>query len=154
MLCHKERKVCIIRLFCRILITVAIYRYDSISILSNHGTPWVHAESSHLVSILLRSVYYLALIELIRQMGEQYRWKFHANAQIHTVGLGGDLKICTYSLHPFTSASSNGYDTFVTSKCTLLAAYTICSIVHLFHRLYRSVKIEIHLVLKICIQIL
>ena len=111
MLCHKERKVCIIRLFCRILITVAIYRYDSISIL-------------------------------------------YSDSYIYSVRFCRHIKILAHCLHPFTSASANGYDTFVTSKCTILAAYTICSIVQLFHSLYRCVKIKLYLVLKICIQIL
>ena len=154
MLCHKERKVCIIRLFCRILITMTIYRYDSICILSNHGAPWIHAEGSHLVSILLRSVYYLALIKLIRQMCKYGCRKLYSDSYIYSVRFCRHIKVFAHSLHPFTSASSNGYDTFVTSKCTLLAAYTICSIVQLFHSLYRCVKIKLYLVLKICIQIL
>ena len=98
MLCHKERKVCIIRLFCRILITAAIYRYDSISILSNHGTPWVHAESSHLVSILLRSVYYLALIELIRQMCKYSCRKLYSDSYIYSVRFCRHIKILAHCL--------------------------------------------------------
>ena len=80
--------------------------------------------------------------------------KLYSDSYIYSVRFCRHIKVLAHCLHPLTSASSHGYDTFVTEKYTFLAAYTICSILHLFHRLYRSVKIEIHLVLKICIQIL
>ena len=126
---------------------MAIYSHDAVGVFIYHDAARVHAEGTHVILKLLSTVYDLALVKLIRQMGEQYRWKFHANAQIHTVGLGRDLKLLTDMLHPFASASSYGNNTFLTVIGGLTHPYPVDSVLKALNMGNRGFKVEIHLIL-------
>ncbi len=65
MLGDQQREVCVFRLFCGILIAVAVYGYDAIRVFVDHSALGVHAEGAHLVFILLGAVDDLALIQLV-----------------------------------------------------------------------------------------
>ena len=150
---YQKRKVCIVGVFCRIFIAVAVYCDDSIGVLINHNTSRVHTESTDHILKLLGSVNDLALVKLIGQTAEHLCRKLHTDTDIHTVGKCGDLKICTYSLHPFTSASSRGDDA-VSSLVTLIT-YNNCIAVFCFlHFVNGRVKIEIYMGFHLFIEIL
>ena len=144
MLGHQQREVSALCLFGRILIAVAIYGHDAVGILIYHDAARVHTESTHIILKLLGAVYDLTLVKLIRQMGEQYRRKLHANAQIHTVGLGRNLKLLTDLLHPFASASSYGNNTFLTVIGGLPHPYPVGSVLEALNMGNRRFKVEIH----------
>ena len=114
MLGHQQREVRVLRLLLIALVAVAIHCDDAIRVLIDHNAVRIHTKSTHVVLELLGAVHNLALIELIRQMGENNSRKLHTHADIHTVRFRGNLQLLTYLLHPLTAASSYGYDTLLT----------------------------------------
>ena len=94
---YQQGKVGIFRVFCRIFVAVAVCGYDTVCIFIYHDAVRVHTEGTDIILELLGTVYDLALIQFIGQMGEDNSRKFHTNAQVDTVGLRRDLQIPTKS---------------------------------------------------------
>ena len=143
MLFYKQCKVCIFRLLCRIFITMSINRYNSVCIFIYYDSIRIHTESSDFIFKFFRTVYDLTLIKLIGKMGEDHGRKFYTHSDIHTVGFRRDLQILTYLLHPFTSASSHGNNTFLTFIFSVLSNHTVSVFFHL-KTVYMTVKPELH----------
>ena len=85
MFCHQQRKIRILRLFLRILIAMTVYSNDAIGILRYNRSLGIHTEGSHSVPIFLGPVYDLTLIQLIRDMGKNFRRKFHPDSNIYAI---------------------------------------------------------------------
>ena len=96
---YQQCEVCILCLFGRIFIAVAICCDNAVCIFIYHDAVRVHTEGTDIILELLGTVYDLALIQLIGQMGEDNSRKFHTDAQVDTVGLRRDLQIFTDSFH-------------------------------------------------------
>ena len=62
-----------------------VYRDDAVCVLIYNDPVGVHAEGADVVFVFLRAVYDLALIQLVRQVGEYDSRKLHAHADIHPV---------------------------------------------------------------------
>ena len=67
---YQQGKVGVFGVFCRIFVAVAVYGYDTVGIFIYHDAVRVHTEGTDIILELLGTVYDLALIQLIGQMGE------------------------------------------------------------------------------------
>ena len=152
MLCHQKRKVCVFGLLGGVLIAVAVHRNDAVGVFVYHGTLGIHAEGTHLVAVFFGAVNDLALVKLIGQMREYRRGQLHAHADVHAVGLGGNIEIAANALHPLASASSDGNDALFAGVGRILAFHSVAAN-HDLDRLYGRIKEEIHLVFKIGVEI-
>ena len=150
---YQQGKVRIFRVFCRIFVAVAVCGYDTVCIFIYHDTIRVHTEGTDIILELLGAVYDLALIQLIRQMGEDNSRKFDADTQVDTVGFGRNLQILTDRFHPFAAASSDRDDTLFTGSSIILAVVQGVHGIVIFDRSYRSQEEEIHLFFQLVIQI-
>ena len=81
-------------------------RNNAVGIFIDHDSIWIHAEGTDTILKLLGTVDDLALIQFIRQMGEDDRREFHTYTNIYTVRAGWYLKFPTDLFHPFAAASS------------------------------------------------
>ena len=153
MLGYQKGKVCIVGMLCRIFVAVTVYCDDTVGIFIHDNTSRVHAEGTDHILKLLSSVNNLALIKLICQTAENLCRKLHTDSDVHTVGKSRDLKLCTYRLHPFTSASSCGDDT-VSSLVTLISYKNCITVFSFFYFVNRCVKIEVHMVFHFFIEVL
>ena len=59
---YQKGKVRVMGLLCRILVAVAIYRYDAVGIFIYHSSFWIHTEGTHIILIFFRTVHDLTLI--------------------------------------------------------------------------------------------
>ena len=153
MLCNQKGKVCIICLFLVSFIAVSIYRDDSVSIFIYNNSVWIHTECTYIIFEFFCSIYDFAFVKFICQMWEYNSRKLYSNTDIYTVGFCRDFQILTCLFHPFTSASSYRYNTFFTF-ITAFFTYNFVAIFNLFNCVYRCIKIEIHMVFHLIIQIL
>ena len=132
---------------------MAVCGYDTVCIFIYHDAVRVHTEGTDIILELLGTVYDLALIQLIGQMGEDNSRKFHTDAQVDTVGLRRNLQIFTDSFHPFAAASSDGDDTLFAGGSLILAVVQGVHGIVIFDRSYRSQEEEIHLLFQFVVQI-
>ena len=132
---------------------MTINRDYSVGILSNHTSVRIHTEGSDAVLELLCAVHNLALIQLVSQMREQLRRKFHPDSDIHSVGIGRDLKFLTDLLHPLTSASTYRSHTLISLIYAAIRRHPEATVNHL-HLLNRRHKVEVNLILQVVIEIL
>ena len=146
MLGHKQREIGVSCLALRILIAVSVHCHNTIGVFIDHYAFGIHAERADKISVLLRAVDDLALIQLICQMGENFGRQLHAHSDVNAVGLGPDVERAAYRFHPFTAASTGG-DHALAALIHLVPASDRKSVFCLFNILYRFVKIEIHPVL-------
>ena len=86
-------------------------------------------------------------------MCENHRRKLHAHANVHTIRLGRNSKIFAHRLHPFAAAAPYGNDA-VPALLRPICKMDLISSIHHFNLAYNSVKIEVHLALKLIIQLL
>ena len=86
-------------------------------------------------------------------MREDDSRKFDTHTDVHTIGLGRNVKIVTDGLHPLTSATSNGNNTFLTVIRLVLGINTVSVFQH-FNLLNRCIEEEIHMILHLIVQIL
>ena len=83
-----------------------IHGNDTVRIFVDHYPMWIHAKCAHPVLKLFRAVNNLALVQFIRQMGEDYRRKLYPDSDVHPVGLGLNVHLPAHFLHPFAAAAS------------------------------------------------
>ena len=152
MLLHQKGKIRILCLLLRIFIAVSVHSDDPVRILIHHDAVWVHAERAHLILEFLRAVHDLALIELIRQMGEDDRRELHAHADVHAVGFRRDIQPPADLLHPLAPAAPHG-DNAPAALIRPVLCDDPVSAVHPFHIVYMAVEPEIHLSLQLIKQI-
>ena len=78
-------------------------------------------------------------------MGEQHCGKLYAHANIHTIGLGGNIQFLTDMLHPLAAASAYRYDTFPAVIRLVIAPYSVSPIFQALNMAYRGLEIEVHM---------
>ena len=152
MLGNQQGKVGILGLFFLALVAVAVYCNDAIRIFINNDTVRIHTERADIILKFLRTIDDLALIQLIRQMGEDHGRDFDTDTDIDTVGLCRDIQLLTDMLHPLAAAAANGNDTLFAAVALVAADYTVAILIHM-DRINRCVKIEIHRLAEFFIQI-
>ena len=150
---YQKGKVRVMGLLCRILVAVAIYRYDAVGILIYHSSLGIHTEGAHVILVFFRAIHDLALIEFIRKIRKDLSRQLNPDPQIHAVGIRMDIQILAYLLHPLTAASSGGNDTFRTLKGCIIAV-NLVTFLRFLHGFDGTVKIEIHLILQMIIEVL
>ena len=150
---HQKSKVRVMGLLCRILVAVAIYRYDAVGILIYHSSLGIHTEGAHVILVFFRTVHDLTFIQLICKIRKDLSRQLHPDTQVDTVGIRMDIQILAYLLHPLTAASSGGNDTFFSLKGCIIAV-NLVAILRFLHGFNGTVKIEIHLILQMIIEML
>ena len=153
MLCNKKCKVGVLCLLLSTFIAVSVNCYNAVSVLINYNSIRIHTECSNKILKFLCSVYNLAFIQFIRKMCKNNCRKLNSHTDIHTVRLCWNLKLLTDIFNPFASASANGNNTFVTVHVLILIEYSVAAINH-FNIAYRSIKIEVYMVLHLIVHIL
>ena len=152
MLGNQKGKVGVFRLLGGILVAVAVDGDDAVGILVDHGALGVHAEGADLILILLGAVDNLALVELIGQVGEYHRRQLHTDADVHPVGLGGDLHLPADLLHPLAAAAAYGDDALLAGIGRAVAPDLVTA-AYAADAPDRGIKVEVHLVLKERVQV-
>ena len=150
---YQEGKVRVMGLLCRILVAVAIYRYDAVGIFIYHSSLGIHTEGAHVILVFFRAIHDLALIEFIRKIRKDLSRQLNPDPQIHAVGIRMDIQIPAYLLHPLTAASSGGNDAFRTLKGCIIAV-NLVTLLGLLHGFDGTVKIEIYLILQMILEVL
>ena len=113
----------------------------------------VHAERAHQILELLRAVDYLALIELIGEVGEYLRGQFDAHADVDAVGLGRDIQRGADGFHPLAAAAADGDDA-VGAGVALIAELDLVAALDLGNARDGGLKVEVHAVLELVIYVL
>ena len=149
---NQQCEVGILRLLGGIFVAVAIDRNDTVGIFVDHSALGIHAESTNLVAVLLGAVNDLALIELVSQVREHSCRQFHTDTDIHTIGLGGNIQFTAHSFHPLAANAADRDNALMASIVFSLALYNI-SLIGDRYRFHGSIKIEIHLIPQIRIQV-
>ena len=152
MLGHQKGEVGVLRLLGGILIAVTVDGDDAIGVFVDYRALGIHAEGADLVAVFLGAVDDLAFVKLVGQMGKDRGGQLHTHADVHTVGLCGDLQLLADPLHPFAAAAAHGDDALRAFIGCILADDLIAAFQHL-HGLYGSVEEELHLVLQIRIDV-
>ena len=86
-------------------------------------------------------------------MGEDYGRKLHANTNVYTVGLGGNVHVLANRFHPLTSGTTYRDNAFIRIKIFFLGMEMEAVFLQLFHLFHRTIKMEFHLILKLGIKI-
>ena len=149
---NQQSKIGVFRLLGGVFIAVAIDSNDAVGVFGNHGTSGIHTEGAYPVAVLFCAIYDFAFVKLIGDVGENLGRKFHPHADIHTGGFRGDLQLFADFFHPFTAAAANGNDTLFTGVASVFAGNGVAAVVN-SHSLHGTVKVKIHLVLQILIEI-
>ena len=152
MLGNQQGKVGVFRLLGRVFIAVAVDGDDAVGVFVDHGTLGVHAEGADFVLIFLGSVDDFAFVKLVRQVGEYHRGQLHPNADVHPVGLGGDVQILADGFHPFAAAAAYGDHALAAMVGFLVALDFIAFFCHVDGP-DGGLKVEIHLVFQVVIQV-
>ena len=82
---YQQGKVGILTLEGRIGIGVAIHRIDAFHILCNHMSVGVHAEGTHLITVLLGAVNQLGLVDHVGDMLKHLGRQFNAHTDIYLI---------------------------------------------------------------------
>ena len=125
---------------------MAIDGDNAVGVFIDHGALGVHAEGADLVLILLSPVDNLALIQLVGQVGEDNGGQLHPNADVHPVGLGGNVHILADLLHPFAAAAAYGDDA-LSAGVALAVAGDLVAAVDDGDAPDGGIKMEVYLVL-------
>ena len=131
---------------------MSVYRNNSIGILRNNCALGIHTEGPHLISIFLCPIHNFTFIQLICQVRKYIGRKLYPDSNINPVRAGGNLQLLTDPLHPFASASSYRNNTLF-ALIGLAVTENLITSVHCRNRIYRRIKIKIHLFLQLRIQI-
>ena len=150
---HQQGEVGILRMQGRILIAVAVDGDDAVGVLVDHRALGVHAEGTDLVLILLGLIDDLALVQFVGDGGEHLGGQLHTDADVHPVGLGGDLQILAHGLHPLAAAAAHGDDALAAHKGALVGLGLIQAVIGDGQGLHRSQEVELHLVLQLGIEV-
>ena len=113
----------------------------------------IHAEGAHQILKLLRAVDYLALIELIGEVGEYLRGQLDAHADIDAVGLCRDIQRGADGFHPLAAAAADGDDA-VGAGVALIAELDFIAATDLGNSRDCGLKVEVHAVLELVIYVL
>ena len=105
MLRHQQGEIGVFGLARGVLVAVAIDGDDAVGVFIYHGALGIHAEGTHLIAVLFGAVDDLAFIQLIGKVGKDRRGQFHPHAQIHAVGVGGDIELPADGFHPLAAAA-------------------------------------------------
>ena len=149
---NQQGKIGVLRLLGGVFVAVAVDSDDAVGVLVNHGPLGVHAEGADLVFVLLGPVDDLALIQLVGQVGEDNGGQLHANADVHTVGLSGDVHVPADLLHPLAAAAAYGDDALSAGVAFAVAGDLIAAVDD-GDAPDRGIKMEVHLVLQFGIQV-
>ena len=125
---HQQGEVGVLRVQGRILIAVAVDGDDAVGVLVDHRALGVHAEGAHLVLILLRLIDDLALVQLVGDGGEHLGRQLHPHADIHPVGLGGNVEILAHGLHPLAAAAAHGDDALAAPENALVGLGLVAAV--------------------------
>ena len=132
---------------------MAVDSHDPVGVLVDDDAAGIHAEGPDQVVVSMSPVYYLALVKLIRYVGEDGSRQFDSDADIHPVALRGDVKFAAYGLHPFASGSSGRDDTVSAVEVLFFGDYPV-SVIKFLHGQSRRQESEIDPVLKLAEEVL
>ena len=152
MLCHQQGKIGVGGLTCGVFVAVTVDGDDAVGIFVDYGALGVHAEGTDEIAVLLGAVDDLAFVQLIGEVGENLRGKLHPNADVHPVGLGGNVHVTANGFHPFAAAAPHGDHALAAREASGLAGDLIPA-VHSGHGFHRRVKVKRDLVFQIGIEI-
>ena len=85
-------------------------------------------------------------------MGENFCGKFHPDADIHTVGLGGNVHVTADGLHPFAAAAPHGNHALAARKAPGFAGDLI-SAIHSGYGFHRRVEVKRDLFFQVGVEI-
>ena len=85
-------------------------------------------------------------------MGEDHGGELYPDADVHPVGLGGDLHFPANLLHPLAAAAAHGDHALVTGVAGLITADLIAA-AQLVDAAHRGIEVEVHLVLKVGVEV-
>ena len=126
---------------------------DAVGVLVDHRAPGIHAEGAHLVLIFLCLVDDLALVQLVGDGREHLGGQLHPHADIHPVGLGGDIQRLADGLHPFAAAASHGDDALPSAEGALVGLRLV-AVLGGGQRLHRREEVEVHMLPQPGVEIL
>ena len=153
MLRHQQRKIGIFGLAAGIFVAVAIDGNNTIGVLIHDRALGVHTEGAYLIPILFGAVHNFAFVQFIGEMGKNGRGQFHPHAQIHAVGVGGDIKIPANGLHPLAAAAPYRNNALAAGVFAIGAGDAVAAFFRR-HRSNRRIKEEGDLILQLFINIL
>ena len=149
----EESEVGVLGLHGRVLVAVAVDGHDAVGVLVNDDAVRIHAEGAHVVLKLLGAVDDLALIQLVGEVGEHDGGQLDAHAEVHAVGLGGNVERAAHALHPLAAAAADGDDALA-ALILRVGAHDGEAAILCLERLHRGVKVEIDLAFEVVIEIL
>ena len=151
---HQQGEVGVLRVQGGVLIAVAVDGDNAVGVLVHHRAPGVHAERAHLVLILLGLIDDLALVQLVGDGGEHLGGQLHPDADVHAIGLGGDIQRLAHGLHPLAAAASHGDDALAAAECALICLRLIAAVVQNGQCLHRRQEVEVDMLLQLGVQVL
>lgn len=86
-------------------------------------------------------------------MGKHHRGKLYSDPYVHSIGFCFYSERAAYRFYPFTAASADRNDAFITFEGLVVTDYLVFSVSNLDVS-YRSVEIKINFVFKFRIKIL
>ena len=152
-LVHQQGKVRVFGVLALVLIAVAVDGHDAVGVLVDDNAVRIHAERAHQILELLGAVDDLALVQFVRQLGEDLGRQLDAHADVHAVRVRGDAQTFTDGFHPLAAAAADGDHAFAAFKA-LLAGGDAVALVCLLHRRDGRVEVEVDLFLQLVVDIL
>ena len=125
---------------------------DAVGILVYHGALGIHAEGADQIPILLGAVHNLTLVQLICQVLKYGCRQFHPDADVHPVGMDGNLQALADLLHPFAAAAAHGNNALAAGIGTIVGGHLV-PLPFRSQGTNRGVKVEIHLVFQVGIEV-
>ena len=125
---------------------------DAVGVFVDHRALGVHAEGADEVAVLFGAVDDLAFIQLVGEVGENFCGKFHPDADIHSVGLGGNVHVTADGLHPFAAAAPHGNHALAARKAPGFAGDLIPAI-HSGYGFHRRVEVKRDLFFQVGVEI-
>jgi len=131
---------------------VTVYRDDAVCIFVYDDAVRIHAECADIILEFFCSVYYFALVKLVREMRENNCGKLHAHTEVDAVGFCMYAHLLAYFFHPFASASADGNYTVATFKVALIRRYRK-ALICLADVMHGRIETEIHACAQIFVKI-
>ncbi len=133
---------------------MAIDGDDAVGVFVDHDAIGVHAEGADVVLKFFCAVDDLALVQLVGQVGEDHRGKLYPDADVHTVGAGGDVQLAAGIFHPFASAPADGDNAVFAVLIALLCEYPVGAVLQDLDPVDGFVEAEFHMVLHLVVHVL
>ena len=108
MLRHKQCKVRVARLFIVALEAVSVNGYNAVCILVDDYAVRVHTKRSDVILEFFGFINYLAFVQLVGQMFENFRPQLYADAYVNPVRSRRNFQLATDCFHPLAAASARG----------------------------------------------